>query len=98
MANVIYNISNWKDLYQESVDWSSDFQVAQKYIYGEKFAEAEQKLFSPFYTSKHSGTGLGLAICRKLVDAHGGAIELSSEPGRGCEFVVTLPKLPGARR
>ncbi|MGI9592451.1 MAG: two-component system sensor histidine kinase NtrB [Myxococcota bacterium] len=56
---------------------------------------AQQKMFSPFYTSKANGTGLGLAITRKLVDAHGGSIELHSEPGQGAEFVVTFPKAGG---
>jgi signal transduction histidine kinase len=49
-------------------------------------------LFDPFHTSKETGTGLGLPISRKLVDAHGGGIEVHSEPGEGTEFVVTLPK------
>jgi signal transduction histidine kinase len=53
------------------------------------------RIFTPFYTSKSSGTGLGLAISKKLVDAHGGSIEAHSEPGRGTEFVVTLPKDAG---
>jgi len=60
-------------------------------------AEARRKLFSPFYTSKAGGTGLGLAICRKLVDAHGGSIELNSSPGHGAEFLLTFPKTRGAR-
>jgi len=55
-----------------------------------------QKIFSPFYTSKSSGTGLGLAISKKLVEAHGGSIEVSSETGGGTEFVVTFPKQSGA--
>jgi signal transduction histidine kinase len=61
--------------------------------------EREQlaKLFSPFYTSKANGTGLGLAICKKLVDAHGGTIEASSEPGAGAEFLLTFPKRAPAR-
>jgi len=50
------------------------------------------KMFSPFYTSKANGTGLGLAICKKLVDAHGGSIEVSSDPGAGAEFLLTFPK------
>ena len=49
-------------------------------------------MFNPFYTSKANGTGLGLAICKKLVDAHGGTIEVSSEPGAGAEFLLTFPK------
>jgi signal transduction histidine kinase len=60
-------------------------------------AEAQRKLFSPFYTSKAGGTGLGLAICRKLVDAHGGSVEVTSAPGHGAEFLLTFPKTRGAR-
>ena len=37
-------------------------------------------------------TGLGLAITRKLVDAHGGSVELHSAPGEGTEFVLSFPK------
>jgi signal transduction histidine kinase len=55
-------------------------------------ADARERLFDAFYTSKAAGTGLGLAITRKLVEAHGGAIELVSRPGRGAEFLVTLPR------
>ncbi|HEY8153319.1 MAG TPA: HAMP domain-containing sensor histidine kinase [Myxococcota bacterium] len=50
------------------------------------------RIFSPFYTSKSSGTGLGLAISKKLVDAHGGSIEVVSTPGQGTEFLLTFPK------
>jgi len=53
-----------------------------------------ERLFTPFFTSKTGGTGLGLAITKKLVDAHGGSIEVISEPGRGAEFVLTFPKSP----
>ena len=56
--------------------------------------EIRGRLFSPFQTSKVNGTGLGLAICRKVVDAHGGSIEVDSEPGRGAEFLLTFPKSP----
>jgi signal transduction histidine kinase len=55
--------------------------------------ETQSKMFRPFFTSKANGTGLGLAISRKLVDAHGGAIELHSAPGAGTEFVITFPKV-----
>ncbi len=53
---------------------------------------AQEKIFSPFYTSKANGTGLGLAITRKLVDAHRGSVELNSAPGQGTEFVLSFPK------
>ncbi|MCC7385177.1 MAG: HAMP domain-containing histidine kinase [Deltaproteobacteria bacterium] len=54
--------------------------------------EKRSKIFSPFYTSKTSGTGLGLAISKKLVDAHGGTIEVKSEPGLYSELVLTFPR------
>jgi signal transduction histidine kinase len=60
-------------------------------------AAALEGLFSPFATSKPTGTGLGLAISKKLVDAHGGSIEVHSEPGDGTEFVLTFPKPAAAR-
>jgi signal transduction histidine kinase len=54
--------------------------------------ETIEKIFNPFYTSKEHGTGLGLPITKKLVEAHGGAIEVSSRRGRGAEFLLTFPK------
>ncbi|HXX49266.1 MAG TPA: HAMP domain-containing sensor histidine kinase [Myxococcota bacterium] len=55
-------------------------------------AETQARIFKPFFTSKANGTGLGLAITRKLVDAHGGTIEVSSAPGQGSEFTIQFPK------
>ena len=49
------------------------------------------KVFNPFFTTKDHGTGLGMAIAKKIVDAHQGTIEVSSQVGRGTEFRVTLP-------
>jgi len=54
--------------------------------------ESLRKVFSPFYTSKEHGTGLGLAITKKLVEAHGGNIEVTSESGAGATFLLTFPK------
>jgi two-component system sensor histidine kinase HydH len=54
-------------------------------------AEALEQLFVPFFTTKASGTGLGLAISQRIVQAHGGDIEVQNRPGRGATFVVSLP-------
>jgi signal transduction histidine kinase len=54
--------------------------------------EMLEEVFSPFYTSKQTGTGLGLALSKKVLDAHGGAIEACAAPGGGAEFTLTMPR------
>jgi len=54
-------------------------------------AETAERVFSPFFTTKPQGTGLGLAIVRKVVDAHDGHIDLSTPPGGGTCFRISLP-------
>jgi signal transduction histidine kinase len=49
------------------------------------------RIFDPFFTTKAQGSGLGLAIVRKIIDAHDGRIDISSAPGVGTRFTVTLP-------
>ncbi len=59
--------------------------------------EFVQKIFQPFEreqdvtVSQIEGTGLGMAITKKLVDMMHGTIEVESEPGKGSEFIITLP-------
>src|SRR5438094_2939377 len=49
------------------------------------------KIFLPFFTTKPSGTGLGMSIVKKIVDLHGGDINVESSPGRGTRVRVSLP-------
>jgi signal transduction histidine kinase len=52
------------------------------------------EIFQPFVTSKTKGTGLGLPIVRKIVENHGGSIDVSSRVGEGASFIVTFPIRP----
>ena len=48
------------------------------------------RIFSPFFTTKHRGTGLGLSITRMIIEKHGGKLSVRSEPGKGTEFTIEL--------
>ena len=49
-----------------------------------------QRIFSPFFTTKHHGTGIGLTVTKKIVEAHNGSISVHSDEG-GTTFTVWLP-------
>jgi signal transduction histidine kinase len=49
------------------------------------------KIFHPFFTTKTGGTGLGLAIVYRIIEDHGGTIDVESEPGKGTRFSIMLP-------
>ena len=57
-------------------------------------AETLGKVFGAFYTTKQGGSGLGLPTSRKIVEAHGGTIDVESAPGRGTKVTIWLPAPP----
>lgn len=57
--------------------------------------EIVDHLFEPFISTRRDGMGLGLSICRTIVEAHGGRIRVSENPGGGLTFRFTLPAALG---
>jgi len=53
--------------------------------------EVLDKLFVPFFTTRKTGSGLGLAVTRRIIENHGGSISVSSTPGEGTTFEISLP-------
>ncbi len=49
------------------------------------------RIFEPYFTTRPGGSGLGLPTARRLVEEHGGRIDVHSEPGKGSDFTVLLP-------
>ncbi len=67
--------------------------------HGQGIPEAEiPRLFEPFYRVDRSrsrdtgGYGLGLSLCKRIMEAHGGSIRISGQPGQGTEVFLSLPK------
>ena len=56
--------------------------------------EVRKRIFEPFYTTKEmgKGAGLGLSICYNIIAQHKGKIMVNSWPGKGTEFIISLPK------
>jgi signal transduction histidine kinase len=53
--------------------------------------EVAAKVFRPFFSTKPGGSGLGLPTARRIVEAHGGTIDVQSEVGHGTKFTIRLP-------
>jgi two-component system nitrogen regulation sensor histidine kinase NtrY len=53
--------------------------------------ETIDRIFDLYFSTKDAGTGLGLPIAKKIIEEHGGAIRVASEPGKGTTIVIELP-------
>ncbi len=53
--------------------------------------EKVAKAFQERFTTKPTGHGFGLVVCKRIIENHGGALELKSQPGKGAEISITFP-------
>jgi signal transduction histidine kinase len=54
----------------------------------------QEKLFTPFFSTKPAGMGMGLNICRSIIEFHHGRLWVEANPEGGSIFVITLPVKP----
>jgi len=54
--------------------------------------DVAESAFTPFFTTKPTGSGVGLSVSKRIIEAHGGAIEVETEAGEGSTFTIHMPK------
>jgi two-component system sensor histidine kinase PilS (NtrC family) len=56
-------------------------------------SEVQDQIFEPFFTTKKNGSGLGLSIVHRIIESHGGMLQVQSQPGEGSTFRASIPEL-----
>jgi signal transduction histidine kinase len=51
----------------------------------------QDKIFDPYFTTKHEGTGIGLSLCHRIINDHGGSLAVSDSEIGGAEFQIEIP-------
>jgi signal transduction histidine kinase len=77
---------------EERREFGADFAVIRLTDNGPGVPESlREQIFQPFFTTKEEGTGLGLSIASRIVEEHGGWLDVTSKEGEGAVFVIMLP-------
>lgn len=101
MLNLIKNAAqalpeNGGDITIETSSSASELRIAVSDNGSGIPEEIVAKIWEPFFTTKKagSGTGLGLSTCKKIVESHGGRIDVTTAIGKGTTFTIVLPTTP----
>lgn len=94
LTNSIQAIDGEGDIYIQTVSSDIGFKIIIKDNGRGMDPEVKKHIFEPFYTTKEvgKGTGLGLSISFGIIEEHNGHIDVISEPDKGTEFIISLPK------
>ncbi|MCQ2957343.1 MAG: ATP-binding protein [Candidatus Gastranaerophilales bacterium] len=92
--NAIFAIKEQGDIFLRTKDDGNNIIVEIEDTGTGIAKENIEKVFEPFFTTKGvgEGTGLGMSITYKIIQTHGGKVDIDSELGRGTKFTITLPK------
>jgi len=93
LTNSIQAIEDKGDIYIETISSGIGVKIIFRDTGIGMTTEIKKHIFEPFYTTKEvgSGTGLGLSISYGIIEQHQGNIDVISEPGKGTEFIISLP-------
>jgi two-component system NtrC family sensor kinase len=94
LTNSIQAMEEGGELFIQTVSSAIGVKIIIKDIGKGMSPEVKEHIFEPFYTTKEvgQGTGLGLSISYGIIEKHNGNIDVISEPGKGTEFIISLPK------
>ena len=93
LTNSIQAIDGKGDIFIETISSGIGVKIVIRDTGIGMSAEVKKHIFEPFYTTKDvgSGTGLGLSISYGIIEQHNGNLDVISEPGKGTEFIISLP-------
>jgi signal transduction histidine kinase len=94
LTNSIQAMDGKGDLFIQTVSSAIGIKIIIKDNGKGMTPEVKEHIFDPFFTTKDvgQGTGLGLAISYGIIEKHNGNIDVISEPGKGTEFIISLPR------
>jgi signal transduction histidine kinase len=94
LTNSIQAIEGEGDIFVQTTSSDTGIRIIIKDNGKGMSPEVKKHIFEPFYTTKDvgKGTGLGLSISFGIIEQHHGHIDVISEPGKGSEFIISLPK------